>query len=183
MTLIGASARPLALATEMAVAIGSLSDRPTVARCPLPVAGVVSPGREFSGDWSLATGNLNTSAGTGIAATPTSAAVATRCFMAAEAWGITMSSRRAMARISVAFRTIHSIPSAAFADCSRAASSNSVVISASFLACLVDQIGQTVQFLVGQLALLPLDQRSHDGLGRAVEKRGQELVQRGEAHL
>src|SRR5687768_12706746 len=57
-----------------------------------------------------------------------------------------------------------------------------VVMSASFFPGLFDQLGEAVQFVIRHRPLLPLDQRGHDVRGRAVEKRRQQLVQRGKAY-
>src|SRR5688572_29374390 len=119
----------------------------------------------------------------GIAATATSAAVATMCFVAAAARGIAMSRTRAIARISVALRTTSSMVSTAPAACSLAASSNRVVMSASFLLGLLDQRGQPVELVVCDVRSLLLEERGHDVGGGAVEERGQELVERGETHF
>src|SRR5688500_8678610 len=114
--------------------------------------------------------------------TPTSAAVAIMCLVAAAARGIAASISRAMARISVALASINSISSAAFAACRRAASSKIVVMSASFFPRVVDQLGEAVQLFIRHRALLPFDQRGHDVGGRAVEKRRQKLVERRKTH-
>src|SRR5688500_5044925 len=105
------------------------------------------------------------------------------CLVAADARGIAISSTRAMARISVALSTTNSMISTAPAACSLAASSNKVVMSASFLLGLLDQRGQPVELFIGDVCSLLLDQRGHDVGGRAVEERGEQLIERREAHF